>query len=58
MTKKHKRLTIDKLRKFKGFEDFTDEKAEERIVTLEKLSVLFYELDMKEKDKEGPNAQG
>lgn len=44
---KRKRLTVDELKKYKGFENYTDEEAEETIFTLEKLSVLFYELYMK-----------
>ena len=44
---KRKRLTTDELKKHKGFENYTDEQAEETIFTLEKLSVLFYELYMK-----------
>ena len=47
-----KRLTVDELRKFKGFENYTDEQAEESIQTLETLSILFYELHNKEKQKE------
>jgi len=47
--KKHKRLTIAELRDFKGFEGYTDEQAEETIKTLEKLSILFYNLHMKNK---------
>lgn len=43
---KRKRLTADELKKHKGFENYTDEQAEETISTLEKLSVLFYELYM------------
>ena len=46
--KGHKRLTIAELRNCKGFENYTDEKAEETIKTLEKLSILFYELFMKQ----------
>ena len=44
MTKKHKRLTIEELKAFPGFEDFSDERAEETIKDLEKLSILLYEL--------------
>jgi hypothetical protein len=47
--KVHKRLTIAELRNCKGFENYSDEKAEETIKTLERLSILFYELHMKEK---------
>lgn len=45
--KPHKRLTVKELKAFKGFEDYTDEQAEETISTLEKLSILFYKLHMK-----------
>jgi hypothetical protein len=48
--KEHKRLTIAELRNFKGFEGYTDEQAEEAINTLEKLSLLFYKLHMKNKE--------
>lgn len=48
--KEHKRLTIAELRKFKGFEGYTDEQAEETIKTLEKISILFYKLHMKNKE--------
>lgn len=44
--KVHKRLTIAELRNCKGFENYTDEHAEETIKSLEKLSILFYELYM------------
>lgn len=47
--KKHKKLGIDELRNFPGFENFTEQEAEEAIKTLEALSILFYELFMKEK---------
>jgi hypothetical protein len=49
---KHKRLTIQELKGFKNFENYTDEQAEETITTLEKLSILFYELYIKRKEKE------
>ena len=49
--KGHKRLTIAELRNCKGFENYSDEKAEETISTLEKLSILFYELFMKQKQR-------
>lgn len=47
--KKHKRLSIEALRSFPGFENFTEEEAEREIQILETLSILFYELFMKEK---------
>ena len=50
--KGHKRLTIAELRNCKGFENYSDEQAEETIRSLEKLSILFYELYMKQKQKE------
>ncbi len=46
--RKRKRLTIKQLRNCKGFENYSDEQAEKTIVTLEKLSILIYELYMKE----------
>ena len=50
--KMHKRLTIAELRNCKGFENYSDEQSEETIRSLEKLSILFYELYMKQKQKE------
>ncbi|PBQ30895.1 hypothetical protein CNR22_03595 [Sphingobacteriaceae bacterium] len=47
--KKHKKLGVDELRNFPGFESFTEEEAEQAIKTIEGLSILFYELFMKEK---------
>ncbi len=43
----YKRLSIEELRSFPGFENYTDEMAAETIKTLEKLSILFYELHQK-----------
>lgn len=40
----YKRLSIEELRAFRGFENYTDEMAEETIKSLEILSILFYEL--------------
>ena len=45
--KKHKKLGVEELRNFPGFESFTNEEAEQAIKTLEGLSILFYELFMK-----------
>ena len=50
--KVHKRLTIAELKNCKGFENYTDEHAEETIKSLEKLSILFYELYMKQKQQQ------
>ena len=38
-----KRLSIDELKSYPGFENYTDEMAEETIASLEALSILFYE---------------
>ena len=46
---KRKRLSIDELRNCKGFENYTDEQAEETISSIEILSVLFYEIYFKTK---------
>jgi hypothetical protein len=51
--KGHKRLTIAELRNCKGFENYSEEQSEETIRSLEKLSILFYELYIKQKQKEG-----
>lgn len=42
-TKPKKRLSIDELKSYPGFENYTDEMAEETIASLETLSILFYE---------------
>lgn len=47
MKKVHRRLTFEELRAFPGFENYTDEQAEETIKSLEALSILFYELHKK-----------
>ncbi len=47
--KKHKRLTIEELRKCNGFENYSDQEAEATIITIEKLAILFYELHMKQR---------
>lgn len=44
-----KRITPEELRKFKGFENHSDEQAEEAIMTIERLAMIFYELFMKQK---------
>ena len=49
LEKVHKRLTLAELKNCKGFENYSDEQAEETIKSLEKLSILFYELYMKQK---------
>ena len=42
-SKPKKRLSIDELKSYPGFENYTDEMAEETISSLETLSILFYE---------------
>jgi hypothetical protein len=42
-SKPKKRLSIDELKSYPGFENCTDEMAEETIASLEALSILFYE---------------
>ena len=42
-TKPKKRLSIEELKSYPGFENYTDEMAEETIASLETLSILFYE---------------
>ena len=55
MNSKHKiRLSIDELKSYPGFENYTDEMAEETIASLEALSILFYEhyqKSIKEKER-------
>ena len=43
----HKRLSVEELRLFKGYEHYTDEQAEETINTLEQLCILFYKAHVK-----------
>lgn len=53
-TKPKKRLSIEELKSYPGFENFTDEMAEETITSLEALSILFYEhyqKSIKEKER-------
>jgi hypothetical protein len=53
-SKPKKRLSINELKSYPGFENYTDEMAEETIASLEALSILFYELYQKSiKTKEG-----
>ena len=47
--KVHKRLSLAELKNCKGFENYSDEQAKETIKSLEKISILFYELYMKQK---------
>ena len=42
-SKPKKRLSINELKSYPGFENYTDEMAEETIASLEALSILFYE---------------
>lgn len=42
-SKPKKRLSIDELKSYPGFENYSDEMAEETIASLEALSILFYE---------------
>lgn len=42
-SKPKKRLSIEELKSYPGFENYTDEMAEETIANLEALSILFYE---------------
>ncbi|MBA3704677.1 MAG: hypothetical protein H0W84_01895 [Bacteroidetes bacterium] len=47
--KKQKRLTIEELKKFNGFENYSDDQAKEIIKPLGKLSIVFYELYKQQK---------
>lgn len=42
-SKPKKRSSIEELKSYPGFENYTDEMAEETISSLETLSILFYE---------------
>ena len=62
MSKKKKRLTIAELRNFKGYENTTQEEAENVIDSLEKFSLLVISLYQKkkveiEKDLEKHNSE-
>ena len=50
--KKFKRLTIEELKTFKGFENYSDEQAEQTIQTLVNLSLIFFDLFKKQMEKE------
>lgn len=50
--KKKKRLSTEELKKCKGFEEYTQEQAEQAIYTLEALSILYYELYIEQQLKE------
>ena len=47
--KKQKRLTVSELRNFKGLTTLSDEEAESAISTLEKFSLLMFEMYKKDK---------
>ncbi len=45
------RLTVDQLRKYKGFEDFTDKEAEDAISSLAQLAyIALHDLKTKSED--------
>ena len=48
-SKKKKKLTIAQLKSFKGYENVSEDEAEDTIATLEKLSSIFFELYLKKK---------
>ena len=47
--KKQKCLTVSELRNFKGLEGLSDDDAKEAISTLEKFSLLMFEMYKKDK---------
>ena len=47
--KKHKRLTVEELRSFKGLETLTEEQAMVDIEAIENLSVIIFELFKQQK---------
>lgn len=47
--KKQKCLTVSELRNFKGLDNLTDDEAEAAISTLEKFSLLMFEMYKKDK---------
>lgn len=48
-------LTIDELRKFKGFENSTDEEAKQQIVIIEKLAKILLSLFTVEQNDKNEN---
>ena len=61
-SKPKKRLSIAELKSYPGFENYTDEMAEETIASLEALSILFYEyyqksIQQKERSKTLPTSK-
>lgn len=50
--KKFRRLTVDELRTYKGFENYSDEQAEQTIQTLVNLSLIFFEAFKKKMEQE------
>ena len=48
-SKKQKCLTVAELRNYKGLDNLTDDEAENAISTLEKFSLLMFELYKKDK---------
>jgi hypothetical protein len=46
--KEYQRLTVEEVRKYKGFENRTDEEIRKIIIALEKLSILIYKKFIKE----------
>jgi len=56
-----KRLTPEELRSFPGFENYTDERAEETIQTLVNLSLIYFDLFKKhlaEEEEKAKNKSG
>jgi len=47
--KKQKRLTVSELRNFKGLDHLSEDEAESAISTLEKFSILMFEMYKKDK---------
>ena len=47
--KKQKRLTVSELRNFKGLNHLSEDEAESAISTLEKFSLLMFDMYKKEK---------
>lgn len=48
---KHKRLTKEQMKSCAGFENISDEEAENNISILERISILFYEIFMRKKSE-------
>ncbi len=52
MAKELRKMSIEELRQFKGIENYSDEQAADTIQSIDSLSILFYELNLKSNSNE------